>query len=177
MNSKSTRFRLPLWFAGIALLAGLIAAAAFTAGKLLSRPQGLQPGQDLIAAAELPPPPPDAIGLFIRREDNSIFVGTGGINIDSEVDGVPVLTFEGPVVEVIVNSETEIYREVTDYSEALPSGEVQQKVATGTMDDLNEAMRISVWGRETGDRIIATVLLYGEVFPFAGGRAPQIESP
>lgn len=98
---------------GLIVLVSLLVAAAFIGEQLLNgqlNPQGVR---NFVAAEELPQLPPDAFGLFVRREDNSLFVGTGGINIDAEIDGSPVFSFDGPVVEVVVNSKTSVYKDVT----------------------------------------------------------------
>jgi hypothetical protein len=68
----------------------------------------------------------------------------------------------GIKVEVVVTSATRIYKDVTEFP-APVNGEihnVQQAAAEGTLDDLNTQTFLSVWGRRSGDRIIADVLFY-----------------
>ena len=68
----------------------------------------------------------------------------------------------GPKVEVIITNETMVYRDTTQLRES-PSDEdvtIQQTVQESTLDDLNSQSEVTVWGRKSGDRIIAEVLLY-----------------
>lgn len=187
------RHRKPLWIlAGILVL--FLVAAAFTAGRLMNRGSG-DPGLvkgsgarfeirggpnggdksfsiELIRAKELPNLPPDANGIFVRREDNSIFVGTGniGVKIIKKEDGSAgqpdaETSYDGPVVEVVIDKNTKVYKDVTnqDFSDA-PSGsmKLQQKVAEGSIDEIGENSSLTVWGKKTGDRVIAEVLVYSE---------------
>jgi hypothetical protein len=42
-----------------------------------------------------------------------------------------------------------------------PEGQkIQQVVEPGSLDDIGESSLITVWGKKTGDRIIADVLVY-----------------
>jgi hypothetical protein len=42
-----------------------------------------------------------------------------------------------------------------------PQGQkIQQVVEEGTLDEIGENSTITVWGRKTGERLIADVLLY-----------------
>lgn len=74
------------------------------------------------SAPELPDAPSEVSGVFLRREDNSVFVGTGAIELDLNVEidetGAIVpsvsLTSNGPEVEVVVSHDTVLYEDVTD---------------------------------------------------------------
>ena len=154
----------------------LIGIAAFVGGRMLNgeigfvRLGGPNPGRvsisidDITPAPELPPTRADATGLFVERKDNTIIVqavsfgaGVGGVSGNSPMD-----ENSGVRVEVVIAAQTKIYKDVTE----LPSpvnGEihnVQQAADEGTLDDLNTETFISVWGRRSGDRIIADVLFY-----------------
>ena len=129
----------------------------------------------ILPAAELPTEPAAASGILVRREDNSLTVGTGGIevNVEVAVDGdtgqetvqaVPRAT--GPELEVVVGRNTTLYLDVTDYSmgDAPESGErtVQQQVRpVDSLEDLPENAEIQAWGNRSGDRITADVLVFG----------------
>ena len=126
-------------------------------------------------APELPTRQPEVIGAFVERKDKTIFIqsvsmeaGKGGIVVQSssggdgeEVSGSP-LDNSGPKVEVVINNETTIYLETTQPPSAPPtSGEnvvLQQTVAEGSLDDLTSQSFVTVWGRKSGDRIIAEVV-------------------
>lgn len=127
---------------------------------------------NMIPAEELPKTPPELIGLFVERKDKTIVIQstslkTGGQGVvvhkaeDGAVSPSSNMNF-GPKVDVIVTNETTIYRDTTHPSEH-PSGEnatIRQTIEESTLDDLNSQSEIIVWGRKSGDRIIADVLVY-----------------
>ena len=175
-----------LIFGGIVGLVLLLAGAMYVGGRLLSG-QGL-PGissggpivlddgggqqvrinvDDILPARELPQTPAEARGVFDHRQDNSIFVGTGKVMLTVEEDPSGKVEtsaeHDGPVVEVVVTAQTVVYQDVTmqQYDGAPPQGQqIQQVIEPGTLDGLGESSTITVWGRKTGERIIAEVLVY-----------------
>jgi len=151
----------------------LVGVAAFVGGRMLNGKVGvvgLNTGRvsislnDITPAPELPITKADITGFFVERKDNAITVqavtfgsGVGGVSGDSPLD-----ENSGVKVEIVVTGETKIYKNVTQFPPPV-NGEihnVQQAVAEGTLDDLNTQSFISVWGRRSGDRVIAEVLLY-----------------
>jgi hypothetical protein len=176
---------------GIVIL--VVSAAAFTAGNLLNRgvsPLGLlglggrrgsmEISINLIPAQELPGTPPDVIGLFAERRDKTILVqstslktGGAGVAVHKNEDGSASSSSNmnyGPKVEVIITNETIVYRDTTQPNEPPSAGNVtlQQTVQESTLDDLNSQSEVTVWGRKSGDRIIAEVLLYSDPVLFQG---------
>ena len=151
----------------------IVAAAAFVAGRLFSRgvgPLGLfglageGDGISILPAEELPITPPEVEGLFVERQDNIIFVETNPPGGDG-VSGSPVGMGGGPKFEVVVTTETILYHDITEPPARRPSGddprELQQIVEEGTLEDLNDSQSlVMVWGRKSGERIIAEVLVY-----------------
>jgi hypothetical protein len=174
----------------IGILVVVIGAAAFIGGRMLNQgvsPLGLiglggpMGGKGMMAfsinvipAEELPRTEPEVIGLFVERQDNTIVVsslplkagGGGAVVMESNggevVAGKRVDENSGPKVEIVVTNETTIYRETTEIGKPQPGENqtVQQTVEESTLDDLNSDSMITVWGRKTGDRIIAEVLFY-----------------
>ncbi len=167
------------------LVVGLLAGAAFVGGRLLNG-QGLPglsggpsivtsggktsirfgPG-DIQPARELPQTPPDVKGVFDHRQDNSIFVGTGQVQVSVSKDPSGNLqtssSHSGPVVEVVVTTQTVIYHDTTmeQFNGPPPSGQkIQQVVEPGSLAEIGTSSLITVWGRQTGDRYIADVLVY-----------------
>jgi len=164
----------------------LLAGAAFVGGRLLmSRVKGGNPllsgpfsllgfgGKevrgtlklDVEPAKELPATPPEATGIFLRREEHSVFIGTGKVTLNAREDPngeVDVaMTHDGPMVEVVTTSDTLIYRDVTPLLDNPPAGgKIQQVVEPGTLDDLEQNMGVTVWGQRRGDRVVARVLVY-----------------
>ena len=125
-------------------------------------------GISILPAQELPKTPPEFEGLFIERQDNIIIIQGGGPNVDNP-DGVEVGSPEhlsgGSKAEVLVTTETILYLDTTEPPARRPSGNdprvLQQTVQQGTLDDLSVSQSlVMVWGRMSGDRIIAEVLLY-----------------
>jgi hypothetical protein len=123
-------------------------------------------------ARELPDRPAEAAGVFVRRQDNSIFVGTGNIELDVEVNGntgerTVSLSHSGPEMEVVVTRDTIIYREETeispDSSGSRKSGEmtIQQVIKPAdSLEEVGENSELQVWGERRGDRVVAEVLVY-----------------
>ncbi|HEU0297035.1 MAG TPA: hypothetical protein VFR47_30125 [Anaerolineales bacterium] len=169
----------------VVLLAGV---AAFVGGRLLNQrvgPRGLgMPlggGGDMMSIAvqitpapELPTTQPELIGSFVERKDKTIVIqsvsmeaGKGGMVLQSSgggegevVSGSPPEN-SGPKVEVVISAETTIYIETTDMGGPPTSGEtqvLQQTVEEGSLDDLTSQSFVTVWGRKSGDRIIAEVV-------------------
>lgn len=172
---------------GSIVLVILLAAAAFVGGKLLNGGKlQLGPGGGLVflsgkngnrsvqfspnikPAAELPQTQPDANGIFDHRQDNSIFVGTGKVQVSVQAGpngSVGSASHDGPTVEVVVTTKTVVYRDATMdqfNGQALPNGSptLQQVVKPGTLDELGQGSMLTVWGKKTGDRLIADVLVY-----------------
>jgi hypothetical protein len=165
---------------GIAVLAVILLAGAYVAGRLLS--EGLGPvriggGNVMISsgdgsmieaefkpAEELPDTPPEIAGLYSRREDNSIFVKEtdGGFRISMDEEG-NVSTNAGDVeTEIVVTNETEVYIDTTsEQLEDLEDGDtLYQKLEPGTIEDLGYLSFMQVWGERRGERVIADVLVY-----------------
>jgi hypothetical protein len=164
----------------------LVGATAFIAGRMLNgsvSPLGFgmpMGGKGMVSlsvqvtpAPELPTTEPETKGLFVERKDKSIFVSAismeaGGKGVvlqasDGGEDGEPSTSGpkpDGPKKEVVVTNETIIYLETTDFGEPKPGEEVviQQTVAEGSLDDLTSQSFVTVWGRKSGDRIIAEVV-------------------
>ena len=171
----------------LGVLIVLVGAAAFIGGRMLNgsvNPLGLgmpignggmvSISVQVTPAPELPTTEPETRGLFVERKDNSIFVsaismdaGGKGVVVQSgggdDGDGEPSVSGpkpDGPKKEVVITGDTTIYLENTDFGEPKP-GEtqvIQQTVAEGSLDDLTAQSFVTVWGRKSGDRIIAEVL-------------------
>jgi hypothetical protein len=171
---------------GFGILILLVGAAAFIVGRMLNQKAGplgfgmpmgngdvMSISIQITPAPELPTTQPEVLGLFVERKDNSITLssvsmdkGGGGVVVESgggdgeSFAGSPVDN-NGPKVEVVITSETTIYIETTQPSGPPSPGEnlvLQQTVAEGSLNDLTSQSFVSVWGRKSGDRIIAEVI-------------------
>jgi hypothetical protein len=160
-----------IFIMGVLIL--LVGAAAFVAGRMLNRGVGTLglfglaadgDGISIVPAEELPITPHAVEGLFVERQDNIILVetdqpGKGGVS------GSPVGMGGGPQLEVVVTTETILYHDTTKPPSRRPSGNdprvLHQTVEQGTLNDLQDSQSlVMVWGRKSGDRIIAEVLVY-----------------
>jgi hypothetical protein len=173
---------------GGAVLILLLAGAAFVGARLLNG-QGLPglssgggPGfslggnggknvrinaGDILPAKELPQTPADVRGLFDHRQDNSIFIGTGKVMMSVKKDPSGNVqtssSHDGPTVEVVVTTQTKIYMDVTmnQFDGPPPQDQkIQQVLEAGSVDEVGQNSMITAWGKKTGDRFIAEVLVY-----------------
>ena len=190
--------RMVLIIVGVVVLAAVLGGAAFVGGQMLSGQKnqaqtgtggnglglmiqggpggpggGRQVQLDMKPAQELPQLEPDVQGIYQSRSDNTLKVGTGRVTMGIQVgqDGKPQTSasFDGPVVEVVVTGDTEIYHDVTEMP--LPDADIpadddgvmhmQQVVELADgLDDISKDAHITVWGEKSGDRVIAHVLVY-----------------
>ena len=180
---------------GLSILVILVGAAAFIGGRMLNQKGGplglgmplggngemMSVAIQITPAPELPTTQPELIGSFVERKDNTIFIqsvsmeaGKGGMVLQSSsggdgevVSGSP--NNDGPQVEVVIGAETTIYIETTDIGGPPTSGEtqvLQQTVEEGSLDDLTSQSFVTVWGRKSGDRIIAEVVFISNPIMF-----------
>lgn len=112
-------------------------------------------------AAELPHSAPDIAGIYLRRVDNSLYLGTGNLSA-TKVGTAWEYYHEGPVVEVVTTHDTLIYRDSTlqQLGDARPSGRIQQVLMPGSVDEIEADSTISAWGQRRGDRLVATVIVF-----------------
>jgi hypothetical protein len=166
----------------LGLLALLLTAGAFVAGRLLGEGAGnhgsgdgakvgIGTGNgnvtevDFVRAEELPEEPPDVIGAFERRQDNSIFVNEtdGGFTLGKDEDGtLSVTNATGKISEVVVTTETDIYVDLSMemLDEAVAEGVLHQILEPGTVEEIGELSFVRAWGEMRGDRLVASLLLY-----------------
>jgi len=155
---------------GVAII--VTGIAAFMAGRLLNggvNPPGLfgleEDGITILPAEELPKTAPEVFGVFAELQDNIIILETDPPDAGSGVSGSPAGIGGGPQVEVVVTTETILYHDTTQIPDERPTGDdsrvLRETVLEGTLNDLiNLQSLVKVWGRKSGDRIIAEVLVY-----------------
>jgi hypothetical protein len=166
----------------LGLLALLLTAGAFVAGRLLGEGAGnhgsgdgakvgIGTGNgnvtevDFVRAEELPEEPPDVVGAFARRQDNSIFVNEtdGGFTLGKDDDGtLSVTNATGKISEVVVTTETDIYVDLSMemLDEAVAEGVLRQILEPGTVEEIGELSFVRAWGEMRGDRLVASLLVY-----------------
>jgi hypothetical protein len=195
-TKKSRRW---LWLILGVVLVLVLGAAAFLGGRYLQKSPQQTAGQgngiaissgpggqtrffssnDIIPAPELPKTAADVRGIFVRRQNNSFYVGTGKVqlSISMKPGGTPQTgsSYDGPLVEVVATANTKIYRDDTDLPDVSSSDtKIQQKVAPGSLDEIGQNSTINAWGKKSGDRLVADVILYSnpsfKTVPGTGGK-------
>ncbi len=132
-----------------------------------------------LAAPELPDSKPTTVGVLVDSNADGITVGTGSIEADLRVEMKhgedPVrdvtLSHSGPEVNVVVDSGTTFYQEVTDipsfhdFQGDIPDGDItiqQEVLLVGSLDGIGDgdAVEVQVWGEPQGDDLVADVVVY-----------------
>jgi hypothetical protein len=167
MQSKKLTFLL-----GAVVL--LIGTAVFIGGRLLNQRMdavGLGAPFEgdfrsmVVPAPELPTASPEVTGAFHTWRDNMITIETKSLEATGPVEPSDTKSQSGPQVEVVVTGQTRIYRETTQPSEPLSVENqiIRQTVAQDTLDAMDSRSMIMVWGRRSGDRVVADVLMYSDM--------------
>jgi hypothetical protein len=115
---------------------------------------------DLERSPDLPQEKVTTAGILDHMEDNTLFLGTGKMMAMGDSEGNLTMSYDGPVVEVVVNHDTEIFKDVTDFGLFDAEGPVQQVVEPGSVDEIQKNTIVTVWGEKQGDRVIAKTLVY-----------------
>jgi hypothetical protein len=165
--------------AAVVGLVVLLAGAAYVGGRLLGSPSPVDDSPPVVLsdsgggvstqgsmvetepAAEMPETAPDVAGLYVRREDNRLFLGTGSLSA-VKVEGVWEYHHDGPVVEIVTTHDTRVYRDDTlqQVGEELPSGPLQQVLTPTIVDEIDGRCAVSAWGERRGDRLVAEVVVF-----------------
>ena len=175
------------------IVGGMIAmivlmGAAFVGGQLLNRsnapagdgnlvlngPGGAQTvSVHIEKAEELPEAPPDVVGLYSRRDDQSLFVTDANLDrmmVTVDKNGKMTTSSEGSSqnIEIVVTKDTQLYRDATapDPSQPVQGGVIQQKLEPGSLDEVGENSIVMAWGERRGDRLVASVLMYSKPMMF-----------
>jgi hypothetical protein len=190
---KTTRRGLLAAGGGIAAVA-VLGGAAYVASQMLNQPkpqadggggqlilQGGAPGAGaqmrefkmpkIKRAPELPASEPDLMGLYLRRQDNSVFIGTGQIQIGFQRDETGKTSssaeHSGPDVEVVITRDTQLYEDKTPITmkDMEEQREVQQVLTpVASLDELvsklDDTDSLMVWGQKSGDRFVAKSVVY-----------------
>ena len=150
----------------------LLVGAALIGGRYLGAPRNtvdsiFGTGSFGVArATELPATEPDAVGIVVKREDNTCSIGTNVVKFDTVRDASGKVTnrqvgYDGPVAAIVVTHATIVYRDVTPIGpgQKPANGRIQQVVQPGSLDEIAPQTLLQVWGERQGDRIVARVLL------------------
>lgn len=166
-----------LWILGGLLVVALLVSAGMVGWRLLhpATLAGIAPGVPMITsngksaaivpAAELPATATDATGILLYRDDNTLALGTGEIQIrGNPADGTLSSHYSGPEVEVVVTQRTVIYRDTTRYDlDTVQDGKLYQTVGPGSVDEISKQSLVQVWGEKQDGRVLAEVLVYHNI--------------
>jgi len=184
------------WIIGGFLIVLIFAAAAFIGGSLLNRQAEASSGGieiDFTNAEEIPQTAPETVGLVTAADGDTLTVqefnmnntlgmtGESGVVVQSveidvdnaeDLDELPLPEFmgaEGPVTEVVITHDTEIFKDITfgeiaiigdgDTLPDLPD-EIKIKVEPGEADEIGTNSVVTIWGGRRGDRVTADVILF-----------------
>jgi hypothetical protein len=153
----------------------LLALVTFVAVKYMNGAAGnstgdMERGGNLIQSEELPETEPQTMGVLAERKDNIIIVAPAdSIRIMApgpNQEGEPKMEadYVGDKVEVVISSDTTIYRDVTPMGPENAEKDIQQVLELSTIDAISPQSIITVWGRKAGDRILADVILFFSPF-------------
>jgi hypothetical protein len=135
---------------------------------------------EILPSPDLPNTESETSGVYLRTVDNSVFVGTGSIELNVQIeqaaDGSVVpsvsLSSDGPEVEVVITRDTVLYKDVTKIPgqggvprKAGDTTVVQQIELIDTLDELGGNAELQVWGTRRADRVVADIIVYGLVEP------------
>jgi signal transduction histidine kinase len=117
---------------------------------------------DVQNVEEMPDNPPDVGGLFVRRDGNTLFVGTGNMSGSRMSDGTWHFQHDGPVVQVVTTRDTLVYRDDTlqQLGGVAPSEPVQQLLQPGSLAELGKNSTVKAWGERRDDRLVAEVVVF-----------------
>ncbi|NIM92584.1 MAG: hypothetical protein GTO18_02570 [Anaerolineales bacterium] len=145
----------------------LLLASAYAIGGLMGDRPPDAPSAGIVDAAsgytvsslenaeELPDSAPTLWGLVDHHDGNSILVKQLP-ELDQIIEQASVEF--GATFEVVITKRTILYKDVT--SGPARNGVVQEEVAPGDADEIEEGNIIKVWGEKRGDRIVAEILKY-----------------
>ncbi len=126
---------------------------------------------------EIPAGPTAVDGIFKSQEGDTIFVGTGSIEVEVSIEQIndqePVMavaaSHSGPELSVVITADTRFYLDLTPPPEPnradLDMGEmsVVRTVEPSSAEDLGEDAMLQVWGVTDGDTITADVVLISPI--------------
>lgn len=118
---------------------------------------------DIQNAEDIPAAPADVAGLFVRREGDSLFVGTG-ISSGVKTDDGWEIHYDGPVVEVLVTGDTLVYRDDTlqQLGGVPPSGPIEQVIEPASLDELGKNSTLEAWGTKRDELLAVEVLVFAK---------------
>ena len=192
-TQNNKKIRTP-WIIGGVLIVLLFAAAAFIGGHLLNKEAEASSGGieiNFTDAEEIPKTDPELVGLVTALDGDTFtvqefsmnntlgMIGESGVIVQSieienpeDMDELHVPEFvgaDGPVTELVITHDTEIYRDTTfgeiaiiadgDTMPEFPD-EIKIKVEPGNADEIGTHSMVTVWGERSGDRVIASVILF-----------------
>lgn len=98
-------------------------------------------------------------GTYTGRSDNIIRVKESEVSVFNGVASVGGDDANAVTHDVLVTKDTTIFKDVTDYS-TVGQGVTQQVVEPSDLEEMHEDAFVQVWGRKSGDRVIADTISF-----------------
>lgn len=173
-------------FGAVVLVLMLVLAACQSAAQP-DAPQGFgaggpRPNFQIEPAKEVPTDAPAVTGMVASHSGSNLVVqqgfGRGGFGNPNggtpraQPEGTraprPTQPGDGTDVQVQVTSETVIYKDVTlaNANGQLPAGSIQQQLEKSRLADIADSNRVTVWGEQSGDQVVAKVIVYSQLRNF-----------
>ena len=170
------------WMVGVVALGILLASATIIGRQLLDNQVSGGSESELVVtdsgmvkrtvkqlsqtqkSSKLPSTSPDVSGVITRRQDNTLIVGTGNLTftrVNMESFDFKA-SHDGPEVEVVLTRDTIVYRDATIETlgeEGLMQPH-EQILTLASLDEIGSNATLSAWGVQTGDRLVAEVIVY-----------------
>lgn len=162
---------------GLAVLA--LAVIAYVAGRYLTGEvnplsmlqfasgDGMMTSIQMEGSKDLPQEKAIVMGTYTGRADNIIHVKEISVSM---VDGVAYedgIDSNAVTHDVLMTKDTKIFQDMTDYSSS-GEGVIQQVVEPSDLEKMGDDAFVQVWGRKSGDRIIAAVVCFSNVTMLMG---------
>jgi hypothetical protein len=122
-------------------------------GDLVMTSIQMEPSKDLPQERDI------AAGTYSGRADNIIHVKEIAVSVVNGVGYAGGDDANSVMHDVLVTKETKIFQDVTDYSTA-GQGVTQQVVEPSDLEEMSEDAFVQVWGRNSGDRVIADTICF-----------------
>lgn len=102
------------------------------------------------------------MGSYTGRADNIIHVKEISVSMVNGVGYAGGDDANSVLHDVLVTKNTQIFKDITDYSTA-GQGVMQQVVEPSDLEQMGEDAFVQVWGRKSGDRVIADTICFNNI--------------
>lgn len=122
---------------------------------------------EMEGSKDLPQEKALVVGTYTGRADNIIHVKEIAVNMVGGVGYSDGNDANAVTHDVLVTRETKVFQDITDYSIA-GQGVIQQVVESADLEAMGDDAFMQVWGRKSGDRVIADVVCFSNITVMMG---------